>query len=145
MKTFNAGGPWCPGAQQCPGPSGAAPRSDLGLRHFWAQGDRWGTSCWGTYGVWDAQKTRPPSWSHPGAATGAAALGAAKVPGPASPGAAGLSSHPGWRDAVNHLHSRLISNKKESTKSYRNNLSLVNKTATTYWIQIKAQWKYLNM
>lgn len=85
-------------------------------------------------GCGGALKTRPPSWSHPGAAPGAAALGAAKVQGPASPGAAGLSSHRRWRDAVNHLHSRLI-----STKSYRNNLSLLNKTATTYSIQIKAQ------
>ena len=97
------------------------------------------------WGVGGAQKTRPPSGSLPGAAPGPAALGAPKVPGLASPGAAALSSHPRWRDATSHLHLRLISNKEESTKSWKNNLSLVSKRATTYSIQIKAQWKYLNI
>ena len=131
--------PRCGSPQQRPGPSGISPRRDLGLRHFCAQGGGWGTSCWGTYGVWGCSENQATLRSRPGAATGAAALRAAKGEGPASPGAAGLSSQPRWRDAGNRLHSMLISNKEESTKSYRNNFSLVNKTATTYSIQIKAQ------
>ena len=142
MKTFHAGGPWCPGA--------GVPSNARGLQGFLLgvtlasgtsapRGAGGGRPAGAPMGCGGAQKTRPHSRSRPGAATGAAALRAAKGEGPASPGAAGLSSQPRWRDAGNRLHSMLISNKEESTKSYRNNFSLVNKTATTYSIQIKAQ------
>lgn len=132
--------PSCGSPQQRPGPSGISPWPDLGLRHFWAQGGGWGRPCWSTHGVGgggcsENQATLP---APPGAAPGPAALGAPKVPAlllqeqrPVLP--------PSWRDAANYLHLRLISNKEESTKSRKNNLSLVNKRATTYSVQIKAQ------
>lgn len=143
MKTFNADGPWCPAAEvpsNAQGLQGFLPGLTSASGTSGPKGAGGGRPCWSTHGVGgggcsENQATLP---APPGAAPGPAALGAPKVPAlllqeqrPVLP--------PSWRDAANYLHLRLISNKEESTKSWKNNLSLVNKRATTYSVQIKAQ------
>lgn len=118
-----------PGAQvrgvpSARGYSGISPLRDLGLRHFPGRREAGGGRPAGApMGCGGAQKTRATLPVSPWDATGTAALRAVKGEGPASPGAAVCPPSLAGEMPGNHLHSMLISNKEESTKSYRNNLS----------------------